>query len=103
MGSIIQKEALSIQNWSEWPEKQHYNSQENAWTVFPLCHTFPATDIEKRTFVESTCSFVPNTIQILKDICDSNGGYYLRTALFSRLSPYVTLGAHTGWEALANY
>jgi len=102
-------EASTIPQWTAWPEKNHYQSEydesENidsvypaSWTVFPLCHTFPAHDVSKRQFIPLTCGFVPETTKLLKSL-----GPYLRTALFSRLEPRTTLGAHTGWSDLANH
>ena len=110
----IREEALRIPHWTAWPERNHYASSmddvENegggdnneiypaSWTVFPLCHTFPANDISQRKFIERTCSFVPKTTALLQEV-----GPTLRTALFSRLGPLTTLGTHTGWSDLANH
>jgi hypothetical protein len=101
---IIREEALSIPQWTAWPEKNHYSSNPNnpdapTWTVFPLCHCFPANLVENRKWIDATCNFVPSTAEILKTIL----GDTLRTALFSRLDPETTLEAHTGWEDLANH
>lgn len=102
---LIREEVARIPQWTAWPERNHYSSctdDENtlyaAWTVFPLCHTFPADDVRHRKFIEKTCSFVPLTTSLLKDI-----GSSLRTALFSRLDKRTTLGTHTGWSDLANH
>lgn len=107
---ILVEEAMKIPQWTAWPERNHYQSEydedvENidsaypaSWTVFPLCHTFPASDVSKRKFIPLTCSFVPHTTKLLKSL-----GPLLRTALFSRLEPRTTLGAHTGWSDLANH
>jgi hypothetical protein len=103
------EEAAKIPQWTAWPEKNHYQSDYDqsdsidsaypaSWTVFPLCHTFPASDVSKRQFIPMTCAFVPTTTKLLKSL-----GPYLRTALFSRLEPRTTLGAHTGWSDLANH
>ena len=92
----IRNEARTIPRWTAWPEKSHY--ADNSWSVFPLCYTFPANDIEKRIFVDHTCSFVPETMKLLQTL-----GPILRTALFSRLDAGSRLGAHTGWEDLANH
>jgi hypothetical protein len=101
----IREEAMKIETWTAWPERNHYSSpkeDENdlyeAWTVFPLCHTFPANDVSQRKFIEMTCSFVPKTTSLLKGV-----GPKLRTALFSRLEKQTTLGTHTGWSDLANH
>lgn len=103
--SHIREEAMKIPQWTAWPERNHYSSSTDdednpyaAWTVFPLCHTFPANDVSQLKFIETTCSFVPQTTCILKSI-----GPKLRTALFSRLDKRTTLGTHTGWSDLANY
>lgn len=92
----LRSEALKIPQWTAWPEQNHYSGDE--WSVFPLCYTFPATDLERRTFVERTCSFAPETTKALRAL-----GPALRTALFSRLDPRARLGAHTGWSDLANH
>ena len=101
--STIIQEATSIPQWTAWPETQHYNNNnendEPSWTVFPLCHTFPANDITKRKFISSTCAHVPRTTDLLKQYL----GTALRTALFSRLDPETTLAPHTGWKDLANH
>jgi len=69
------------------------------WHVFPLCYCFPADDIGHRKWVTVTCSFVPETVALLKECL----GDSLRTALFSRLDPEAVLEAHTGWSDLANH
>lgn len=102
----IRDEARDIPQWTAWPERNHYSSSTDddadtypaSWTVFPLCHTFPANDVSQRKFIEMTCSFVPNTTTLLKGL-----GPALRTALFSRLEKQTTLGTHTGWSDLANH
>ena len=107
----ITEEALSIPLWTAWPEKSHYSSPEDedvqdrqnspypaTWTVFPLCHTFPADNLANRHMIGKTCAFAPRTSALLRDL-----GPALRTALFSRLEPKTTLSAHTGWEDLANH
>lgn len=101
----IREEALKIPQWTAWPERNHYSSSTNgendpyaAWTVFPLCHTFPANDVSQRKFIENTCTFVPKTTALLQNI-----GPKLRTSLFSRLDKRTTLGTHTGWSDLANH
>jgi hypothetical protein len=104
---VIREEAIRIPQWTAWPERNHYSSSaeegdENdpyaAWTVFPLCHTFPADDVRCKRFIETTCSFVPKTTALLRRL-----GPSLRTALFSRLDGRTTLGTHTGWSDLANH
>lgn len=99
----LQREAKLIPQWTAWPERNHYSSSgdENggaSWTVFPLCYTFPATDVTRRKFIEKTCALVPETTALLHGI-----GLPLRTALFSRLHPNTKLGTHTGWSDLANH
>ena len=99
----IRQEAMNIPQWTAWPERQHYSSKgdsdEPTWTVFPLCHCFPANIVENRTWIDATSNFVPQTVALLKE----HLGDTLRTALFSRLEPESTLEAHTGWEDLANH
>ena len=93
---VLQEEAQKIPQWTAWPEQNHY--ADNCWNVFPLCYTFPATDLSQRKFIHKTCSFVPETTKLLQTL-----GPHLRTALFSRLDPRARLGAHTGWFDLANH
>eukprot|EP00585_Thalassiosira_rotula_P006658 CAMPEP_0196135214 /NCGR_PEP_ID=MMETSP0910-20130528/3934_1 /TAXON_ID=49265 /ORGANISM="Thalassiosira rotula, Strain GSO102" /LENGTH=682 /DNA_ID=CAMNT_0041395325 /DNA_START=153 /DNA_END=2201 /DNA_ORIENTATION=+ len=92
----IREEAQTIPQWTAWPEQKHYS--DASWNVFPLCYTFPANDITQRKWVERTCSFVPETTNLLQTL-----GPTLRTALFSRLDPRARLGTHTGWSDLANH
>lgn len=107
----LQEEARSIPQWIPWPEQQHYsthseqdntnNSSSNSWTVFPLVHTFPAMESRNRKWISSTTSYCPHTCHMLRhNNCLDNR---LRTALFSRLGPNMTLAPHTGWEDLANH
>ena len=114
--AAITDEALRIPQWTAWPEKNHYSSPDDdeegddesesredspypaTWTVFPLCHTFPANIVENRKWIGKTCNFVPRTAALLEGL-----GPALRTALFSRLEPRTTLSAHTGWADLANH
>jgi len=107
--AILVQEALRIPQWTAWPERNHYQSDYDnsddidgaypaSWTVFPLCHTFPANDVSNRKWISLTCSLVPQTTELLRSL-----GPFLRTALFSRLEPRTTLGAHTGWADLANH
>lgn len=101
------QEASTIPRWTAWPERQHYRSSSAnggdddvaSWTVFPLCHCFPANIVENRKWIDVTCEFVPQTVSLLKKTL----GNTLRTALFSRLDPETTLEAHTGWQDLANH
>lgn len=107
---IVINEAESIPQWTAWPERNHYQSDYDndtevtnsaypaSWTVFPLCHTFPASDVSARKWIPKTCAFVPQTTLLLKEL-----GPVLRTALFSRIEPHTTLGSHTGWADLANH
>jgi hypothetical protein len=107
---IMVEEAKKIPQWTPWPEKNHYQSEDDedagiddsaypaSWTVFPLCHTFPAEDVSKRQFIPITCSYVPQTAKLLKSL-----GPALRTALFTRLEPRTTINAHQGWADLANH
>jgi hypothetical protein len=99
--STIQHEAKSIPQWTAWPETNHYASGTTTaeWTVFPLCHCFPANQPSQKQWIAATCRQVPQTTQLLQ----THLGNTLRTALFSRLSPTTSLGAHTGWADLANH
>jgi hypothetical protein len=103
---VFTQEALSIPQWTPWPETQHYSSSVDddgqttpTWTVFPLCYCFPSNDVSKRTWVDQTRTFCPKTCELLERTL----GPLLRTALFSRLKPNTTLAAHTGWADLANH
>ena len=92
----LRNEAQTIPQWTAWPEKNHYAGK--AWSVFPLCYTFPANDLTKRKFIDKTCVHVPETTKLLQGL-----GPALRTALYSRLDPRSKLGVHTGWSDLANH
>ncbi|GKY91848.1 hypothetical protein MPSEU_000156400 [Mayamaea pseudoterrestris] len=98
---IIQKEASMVQHWTAWPETTHYSNDNDSatpWTVFPLCHCFPATDESKLAWIPSTTSLLPQTTALLQQL-----RAHVRTALLSRLAPQALLQAHTGWQDLANY
>ena len=103
--AAVTAEAASIPQWTAWPETTHYSTVEGgggevSWTVFPLCHTFPADIPENRRWISRTCEHAPETTRLLKT---GKMGRYVRTALFSRLRPGTNLGAHTGWSDLANH
>ena len=103
---VFLRDALSIPQWTPWPETAHYRVSSDdpgaiPWTVFPLCHCFPANKPENLTWVPATKAFVPQTCQLLEDLVGCHG--YLRTALFSQLAPHSVLEAHTGWADLANH
>ena len=106
----VRRDAASIAHWTAWPEEQHYSAGPTTgdsslygtvvpWTVFPLCHCFPADDPTKLAWIGRTASHVPTTVRLLQQCL----GQQLRTALFSRLAPGATLQAHTGWQDLANH
>jgi hypothetical protein len=142
----LQHDAYSIPQWTAWPETVHYgdNDDENdnntddqdqddphrskkptsvPWHVFPLAHCFPSNQVEQFQWVDATCRYVPNTVQLLKQHmllppppADENNHHHdddenssfsnrwlLRTALFSRLESHRVLAAHTGWSDLANH
>lgn len=100
-------EARAIAHWTAWPEEQHYTSRNGSddagatatWSVFPLCHCFPASEIANRVWIAPTCAVVPQTVALLQSLL----GDTLRTALFSRLEANSVLEAHTGWDDLANH
>jgi len=114
---IFTEDALSVPLWTPWPESAHYKTSslgnENPWTVFPLCHCFPANEPDNFTWVNATKVHVPRTCSLLEDAlryCDGDGEdesssnrSYLRTALFSQLAPGSVLEEHTGWADLANH
>jgi ubiquinone/menaquinone biosynthesis C-methylase UbiE len=96
---IIREEMQQVQSrtsWPFWPER-HYASESSEWRVFPLCYTFPAHDASKTVWVDPTCNLCPKTAEILRNISG------IRTALFSKLGPKTTLGAHRGWADLSNH
>jgi hypothetical protein len=95
----MREEVKAIPQWTPWPEQSHYDVDGGSdWTVFPLCHTFPASDPLKRKWIQTTCAFCPRTVEMLCRLGDS-----LRTALFSRLGPGTLLSPHMGWQDLANH
>jgi hypothetical protein len=106
---IFLQEALRIPQWTPWPETQHYtkhtegvengNGDSKPWTVFPLCHCFPANQVDKFQWVQPTKALCPKTCDILQSVLGPN----LRTSLFSQLAPNTTLEPHTGWSDLANH
>ncbi len=105
---IFTEDALSVPQWTPWPETAHYKvssfGNEKPWTVFPLCHCFPANEPEKLTWIPSTKAFVPRTCRLLEEALRyGNGQTYLRTALFSQMAPRSVLEEHTGWSDLANH
>jgi hypothetical protein len=101
---VFTKDALSIPQWTPWPESIHYGKGRSEgpipWTVFPLCYCFPASQPENLTWIATTRSFVPQTCSLLQELV---GPLHLRTALFSQLQPHSVLEAHTGWADLANH
>ena len=103
---LLREDAMGIPQWTAWPEEQHYrvpegdgNSSSTPWTVFPLCHCFPAHDASQLTWVPATANCVPHTVRLLQECCGAD----LRTALWSRLDAGALLEAHTGWADLANF
>eukprot|EP00531_Pseudo-nitzschia_arenysensis_P020478 CAMPEP_0116146552 /NCGR_PEP_ID=MMETSP0329-20121206/17230_1 /TAXON_ID=697910 /ORGANISM="Pseudo-nitzschia arenysensis, Strain B593" /LENGTH=348 /DNA_ID=CAMNT_0003642317 /DNA_START=304 /DNA_END=1350 /DNA_ORIENTATION=+ len=105
---IFTEDALSVPRWTPWPETAHYKvssfGNEKPWTVFPLCHCFPAYEPDKLTWITSTKAFVPRTCRLLEEALQyGDGQTYLRTALFSQMAPRSVLEEHTGWSDLANH
>jgi hypothetical protein len=106
--AIFTEDALSVPQWTPWPETAHYKvssfGNEKPWTVFPLCHCFPAHTPENFKWLPITKSFVPRTCRLLEEALGyGDGQSYLRTALFSQLAPRSVLEEHTGWADLANH
>eukprot|EP00978_Attheya_sp_CCMP212_P037705 scaffold180367_cov59-Attheya_sp.AAC.1 len=109
--AILQEEVKRIPQWTAWPETQQYSSSDDgesaSWTVFPLCHTFPANDASQFKCISKTCSLVPEITELLKEFFmgddDDGNGILLRTALFSRLDPETILRTHTGLADLSNH
>ena len=102
--SVINNEMKNVIEWTPWPEELSYglkndNNVNDAgdWKVVPFLHTFPALDDSKMTWIGSTCTKCPKTVELLKQIPN------VRTALFSRLSAQTSLKFHTGWADLANH
>ena len=85
----IVEEAKSVSCWTPWPETHFLKNGIIDWTVFPFLHTFPALDESKKTYLDSTCSYCPKTVELLKKIPN------VRTALFSRLGYGTQLNPHT--------
>jgi hypothetical protein len=103
---IFTEESLNIPRWTPWPETQHYSSTNagedgdvKPWTVFPLCHCFPAQQLDNFQWIPLTKAHCPRTCKILQEVLGST----LRTALFSQLAPQTVLQPHTGWADLANH
>lgn len=94
---VIREEVSAIDGWRDWPEKNLYNEDGAKWTVFPFLHTFPATNPDKSTWVESSCAKCPRTAAALKRIPG------IRTALFSRMGRNTSLKEHRGWADLSNH
>lgn len=55
------------------------DSNTRDWTVFPFLHTFPAYELDKLSWVQSTSAVCPKTVELLRQVKD------IRTALFSKL------------------
>ena len=56
--------------WIPWPE-DHYTRTDGGktdWTVFPFLHTFPATDISKSSWIQSTNLHCARTSELLKQV-----------------------------------
>ena len=106
---IFTEDAVSVPQWTPWPENAHYKvssfGNEKPWTVFPLCHCFPANKPENFTWLPVTKAFVPRTCRLLEEALRYGDGTksYLRTALFSQMAPRSVLEEHTGWADLANH
>mmetsp|Transcript_7505 Transcript_7505/g.18395 ORF Transcript_7505/g.18395 Transcript_7505/m.18395 type:complete len:631 (+) Transcript_7505:112-2004(+) len=105
---IFTEDALSVPQWTPWPETAHYKvssfGNEKPWTVFPICHCFPANKPDNFTWIPMTKSFVPRTCRLLEEALRyGDGQSYLRTALFSQMAPRSVLEEHTGWSDLANH
>jgi hypothetical protein len=99
MGDVAaEAKAVGEQGWKEWPEQHYSDGGAQDWKVFPFCHTFPANDCSRTTFIPSCCAQCPTTTRLLKSL-----GPYLRTALFSRLGPNARISSHRGWADLANH
>ena len=65
--------------------------------MFPFCHTFPAYEIDNKSWIDKTCDVCPRTSALLRGIPG------VRTALFSKMGPKTRLSTHTGWADLANH
>uniref|UniRef100_A0A7S2U4P9 Uncharacterized protein n=1 Tax=Attheya septentrionalis TaxID=420275 RepID=A0A7S2U4P9_9STRA len=65
--AILQEEVKRIPQWMAWPETQHSSSSEDGesifWTIFPLCHSFPANIASQFKWISKTCSLVPEIME----------------------------------------
>lgn len=97
---VIWQEVKStkLSRWFDWPEAHLYDKERgHTWKVMPFCHTFPANDPSKTTWLPDSLAAFPFTATLLQRIPG------LRTALFSRMGPSTTLTPHQGWAALSNH
>ena len=89
---------VSSGRWFDWPETTLYDAAGGAsWRVLPFCHTFPASDASKTTWLAPAAAACPQTAALLRRIPG------LRTALFSRMGPGTVLEPHAGWADLSNH
>jgi hypothetical protein len=92
--------AATPAHWHAWPETALYmRDAGHAWSVIPLCYTFPADGSAATQWVASASAILPATCAALRAAL----GPALRTALFSRLGPGTTLAPHDGWAELSNH
>lgn len=78
----------NLTDWSDWPEKNLYNSQKNIWKIMPFYYY--------GYWFESNCNKMPNLTNFLKKLKT------IKIALLSVLSPRTTLKQHKGWGSHSN-
>ena len=78
--------ALASGGFVSWPEdllgmNSRGKGAPSDWSVFPLLHTFPASNVANSQWIDATIAHFPRTTALLRGIPN------IRTALFSRLGP----------------
>lgn len=78
--------ALASGGFVSWPEdllgmNSRGKGATSDWSVFPLLHTFPASNVANSQWIEATTAHFPRTTALLRSVPN------IRTALFSRLGP----------------
>lgn len=97
-GTAAAAAAAPTPRFFDWPETSLYDGAGGAtWRVLPFCHTFPANDASKTTWLPTSTAACPQTAALLRRIPG------LRTALFSRMGPRTELAPHSGWADLSNH
>ena len=82
----IKAELFMVNGWKDWPEKMLFPN--GSWKIVPI-YAFGK-------WCKPYCYQVPTLTYLLKKIPG------LKTALFSRMTPYTILEPHQGWATLSN-